>query len=116
MRTLTISRDNNLSFETAVDGRTGELVILGRWGRDNGRELGRFSVADLVLSFERMFESNMGSQSLLTVGARINMTHGEEARRNELEQRTLAAFRRWSYLGLECGSDNILTDDVRSWR
>jgi hypothetical protein len=98
MRTLVTSQDQDLSFEIAIDWPTPTLVVRARVGTLIHQELGRYSIADLLLEYERLTENgSLNRTRLLGTEARISLQHGAVARRDDLEERRLAAFHRWSY-------------------
>jgi hypothetical protein len=93
MRHIARSTDADLSFDLQFDRKTVEFVVVDKAGKEHGR----FSVPDVLLEYERINACSLRSHSTLHPCARVNMAHGEADRANELEERRIAAFRRWSH-------------------
>lgn len=106
MHRLVHSTDSEFRFELVYDRRHGSLegglCIVGNGGPDNGRVVARFSMADLLLEFERMTDCSLRTHRLLDPCARVNLSHGAAARDN-LEERRVLAFRRASSIQLHQG-------------
>jgi len=96
MKRLSISLDADLSHEIHFDWPTSNLVVLDWFGN----EVARFSMADTLLELERVVSNPLSSYSLLHDCTRPNLQHRESSRAEELRQRRIAAFRRWSHAQL----------------
>lgn len=101
MRTLLAhSTDQGLCFDLYLDWKTSEFVIVSKRGA-MPEEFGRFSVADVLLNYERAIDNPLRSHMLLDPCARANMLHGEADRIADVQVRVAQEFRRRSRAKIE---------------
>ena len=97
---LAHSTDQGLCCDLYLDWKTSEFVIVSK-SAAIPEELGRFSVADVLLNYERAIDNPLRSHMLLDSCARANMLHGEADRMADVQRRVTQEFRRRSRAQIE---------------